>query len=130
MTEQTSKDFYVYTLHFSEFVGHALHYTGITTKQGLRARMLRHARGYGANLTARAVKQGAKLSLVSLIDAEGYGDEQRIKRASHARARCSICVPDTPFRKFAPKEVDPALEPVAPFAPLTNWQVRRFRKTF
>ncbi len=112
MNDQTPKDYYVYTIHFDKVVGRKLHYSGITHKDNLRQRMLRHARGYGANLTRRAWQQGARLWLVSLIEVEGWADEQRVKRRNHAKDRCSICTPNTRYRKFSPREIDHELRPV------------------
>lgn len=83
----------VYTLHFDRKVGRCLHYTGICKEGRLHRRMLEHACGNGARLTARASAAGIGFTVVSQIRTYAASTETTLKRAGHHNLRCSICNP-------------------------------------
>jgi predicted GIY-YIG superfamily endonuclease len=84
-------DFVVYLIHLSAPVGRARHYTGITRRDRLIARLREHGHGRGASLTAKAVERGIPMFLASSVSVNHPSEEKLIKRRGHAKSRCLIC---------------------------------------
>jgi predicted GIY-YIG superfamily endonuclease len=113
----TQIPYIVYTLHFDRPVGRALHYTGICKEGRLHRRMLEHANGTGARLTARACAAGVGWLVVSQIRTYTAATETALKAAGHHNLRCPICTPK--LRSTLPLAEFPRYEPSRP---LTSWE--------
>jgi predicted GIY-YIG superfamily endonuclease len=78
----------VYLLHFSRPFKHARHYTGSTTRD-VADRYAEHLAGSGANLTARAVRDGITLTLARTWEG-GRDVEARFKYREDPDGRTGV----------------------------------------
>lgn len=97
----------IYLLHFDKPVSRCRHYLGLTGVNNLNARLARHARGRGANLTRRAVEAGIGFTCVRTWPANLASSERRLKKAGHYNKLCPLCTTGIDLIGPAPVHVKP-----------------------
>lgn len=81
----------VYLLHFSQPLGHAQHYIGMTKRDDVEQRLDEHRTGRGARICRKAVEAGAELLLARVWPNRPRYYEVRLKNRGGARKLCPIC---------------------------------------
>lgn len=91
----------VYRLHFPHPVGRIRHYTGSTTVERLRIRLLEHALGYGGRTTARLCAKNDYFFVDTVRIVPDRAAEQAIKKQEPMHSHCSICKNEDAFKPYA-----------------------------
>jgi predicted GIY-YIG superfamily endonuclease len=92
----------VYVLCWTLPDGKLWHYTGTTTRGGLRQRVEHHRSGRGAYATAEKALSGALLKAVTTFQCADRNVEPFIARYIDETAACPACWPDNEGLKLLP----------------------------
>ena len=95
---QTNVPGHIYLLHFTQPVGHALHYIGWAADGGLFKRLAQHESGNGraTPLIRALIASGGRFRLARVWDGD-RNMERRLKNRRKAKMLCPICRGEAPW---------------------------------